>query len=464
MHGTNVNRRDIYQKAFSLRRPALYSFLLVIAFTLFAPALASPSVEPNSITGEDTSNKQTAPVVDLMLGSSTQGRPIDAVRIGDGPRKLVVVGATHGWPERSTYDLALQLAAYFRANPADVPHGVRLYIIPLLNPDGLALGTRQNANGVDLNRNMDTSADSCPANDWQQQTAGAYGVIGDIGGPYPESEVESRLLRDFLLDADGAVFLHAAGGVVFPPCRHPPSDVMAGIYATNSGYLYIPEWTNYQITGGMHDWAAGLGIAAITPELFSEAFPDTEQNLAGLLAVLQAFEEIVLAPEPRIEGGVEVHPIIWRAWKAWGGEGLFGLPLGPVTQTGDGWTQIFERAIFEYKPDQSDTTAVVQLGKVAHHVVGEQISAPTVQPAMSDLFAQFWQINGGQAILGAPFGPEEQATDARGMPVVRQHFERAILERPVDAFDLAQVSLAPLGRLRWAQLDGQSPKTSIVAR
>lgn len=464
MHGAHVNQRPLSLKAFSQRQPALYSFLLVIACTLFVPALAGPSIALNVMMGADPALSKRSPVVDVTLGSSTQDRPIDLVRIGNGPRKLVVVGASHGWPERNTYDLALQLVAYFRANPTEVPDGVRLYIIPLLNPDGLALGTRQNANGIDLNRNMDTSADPCPTNDWQQQAAGAYGMVSAIGGPYPESEVESRLLRDFLLDADGAIFLHSAAGVVFPACQHPPSDVMARIYAANSGYLYSSEWTNYQITGGMPDWAGGLGIAAITPELSSGEFPETEQNLAGLLAVLQAFEEIVPLPELHIEGGVEVQPIIWRAWTAWGGPSLFGLPLAPATYNGDGWTQTFERAVFEYKPDQSDTTAVVQLGSLERYISGKQLSPPLVQPAMSDLFAQFWQINGGQAIFGAPLDAEEQVTDAAGMPIIRQHFERAILERPADAFGVAQVSLAPIGRLRWAQLDQHSLETSIVAR
>jgi murein tripeptide amidase MpaA len=97
-------------------------------------------------------------VVDLTLGVSTQGRPITAVRIGNGPRKLVLVGSTHGGPERNTFELATQLIGYVRANPITIPPDVRLYVIPTLNPDGLALGIRQNANGIDLNRNMDTRA------------------------------------------------------------------------------------------------------------------------------------------------------------------------------------------------------------------------------------------------------------------------------------------------------------------
>src|SRR5262245_39807897 len=84
-------------------------------------------------------NSHAAPgVTEMTLGVSGEGRPITAVKIGDGPRKLVLVGDTHGGPEANTYQLASQLADHFRAHPEEVPPSVRLYIIPTLNPDGLA--------------------------------------------------------------------------------------------------------------------------------------------------------------------------------------------------------------------------------------------------------------------------------------------------------------------------------------
>jgi hypothetical protein len=438
-------------------------------FSLFLQLLLTWLLLWSSVQAHAT----TVQVVDLTLGTSTQGRPITAVQISDGPRKLVLVGNAHGGPERNTFELSTQLAAYFRANPTAVPEDVRLYIIPTLNPDGLALGTRQNVNGVDLNRNMDTRSDPCPENNWHQTAAGAYGIEGDIGGPYAESEVESRLIRDFLLDASGVIFLHTSGAVVFPACDHPPSTALAQVYADATGYQFIPHWEHYLITGGMHDWADGLDIPAITPELTAGDRTDFEQNLAGVLAVLDdAAEELLALPQPQAVGDVEVQPVIWRAWQAWGGAQRFGLPLGPAFQTNDGVAQIFERAVFEYKPAESDTTNVVQLKPLGEELFEPQaewadISADAAarpEHALTGIFAEFWQRNGGSSMFGIPLGPEEQTTDGTGAPVVRQVFERVVLQRPLNATSLEDVSLEALGRIYWAQVDATVPETSIRTR
>ncbi len=419
--------------------------------------------------------RQAPSAVEITLGTSTQGRPITGVRVGNGPRKLVLVGATHGYPERNTFELVAQLAAHFTAQPEAVPATISLYIIPLLNPDGLELQTRFNANRVDLNRNMDTSADDCPENDWQHIVAGAYGIPVDTGGPYSESEVESRLIRDFLLDADGVVFYHSNAGVVFPACAHEPSITLARIYADGAGYVFIPKWDRYPITGGMHDWAGGLGIAAITPELITGELPEFEQNLGGVQAILATAEGILPTAEPRTEAGVEVHPIIWRAWKAWGGAAIFGQPLGPARQTGDGWAQLFERARLEYRPGLSSAPTSVRsalLGRELFAPPENVPEAPTpdahffpeTQHNVRSPFSDFWQINGGLPIFGLPLSAEEQSTDDAGNPVIRQIFERAVLQRPLERASVADVTLAPLGRLEWAQEDAQSVETSIKAR
>ena len=92
----------------------------------------------------------------LTIGQSVEGRSIKAHHFGEGRYKVVLVGDIHGGWEANTHELALELLAHFKANPHDVPDDVSLWIIPTLNPDGLAANTRVNARGVDLNRNADT--------------------------------------------------------------------------------------------------------------------------------------------------------------------------------------------------------------------------------------------------------------------------------------------------------------------
>jgi predicted deacylase len=401
-----------------------------------------------------TAYPQTAPqVVDIQIGTSAQGRPITGVRIGSGPRKLALVGDTHGLPEANTFELVRQLEAHFRANPQLVPPSVRLYIIPTLNPDGLALGTRFNARTVDLNRNMNTNLDACPENDWSITVQGARGIVSDTGGAYPDSEVESRAVRDLLLDASGAIFYHSNAGNVFPAfCEHAPSIQLAQVYAEAGGYQYERYWSNYAITGGMHDWAASLGIAAIIPELISPVDPEYDQNLAAVLAVLARPDDLLPLPEDRVEAGIPVPALIWRYWKMHGGMEQFGPPLAPAERRGASVRQFFRNAVLELRPDQADTPFHVQplrLGPLASP--GPQavsVAPPPDAPrfaetgsALYGAFASFWE-RAGLPLYGYPLSDEYVGLTADGSRRSMQIFERAVLSYD-DAAGL--VRLEPIG-------------------
>src|SRR5438132_4855896 len=116
----------------------------------------------------------------VLLGRSEQGRPIVAWRVGDphGTRVLVV-GCIHGTEGAGV--------AVVRALER-IRTRFELWLVPNLNPDGFARGTRQNGRGVDLNAN------------WSSQWRGG-GRAWDTyyPGPYPFSEGETRIGRDLIL-------------------------------------------------------------------------------------------------------------------------------------------------------------------------------------------------------------------------------------------------------------------------
>jgi len=416
---------------------------------------------------------------EFTIGSSAQGRPIQAVQFGDGPRKLVVVGNTHGGPEANTYRLTLALIAHFRANPGLVPPSVRLYFIPTLNPDGLARGWRFDAAGVDLNRNMNTGLDACPENDWNVTVQGAYGQISDTGGPFPDSQVESRLIRGFLLDAAGAIFIHSNAGLVFPAlCEHGPSIAMAEAYAGAAGYLYSRFWPNYTITGGMHDWAGSLGIAAITPELLTGDQTEFEPNLAGLLAVLSRAEEVLPLPEPGLVAGITVPPPIFRYWRALGGEARFGSPLGPALASPGGVSQRFRNAVIAARDDRADTPTFVQAEPVGATAAASQafggaaalapVAAgdgaqffPETGHTLRAGFLEFWRRGGGLEVFGLPLSEEFAGRSADGGTRTLQYFERAVLSYDDAA---GEAHMEPLGLREQALEDLRAPLAPQTVR
>jgi protein MpaA len=115
----------------------------------------------------------------VQLGRSEGGRPIVLVRAGDpSATRVLLFGCIHG---NETAGIAVARAL------ERVRGGADLWIVPNLNPDGAARGTRQNGRGVDLNRNWQGA--------WQHRRR------GDVfyGGARPFSERETRIARDLIV-------------------------------------------------------------------------------------------------------------------------------------------------------------------------------------------------------------------------------------------------------------------------
>ncbi|WP_345471822.1 M14 family zinc carboxypeptidase [Actinoallomurus oryzae] len=114
----------------------------------------------------------------MALGRSVGGRFVIADELGNpaSPRRVLIVGCIHG-----DESAGVAVAHALTAGPA--PANADLWVIPVMNPDGMAAQTRGNAHGVDFNRNF-------PA-EWQP--LGPPGSV-DFAGGGPLSEPESRLV------------------------------------------------------------------------------------------------------------------------------------------------------------------------------------------------------------------------------------------------------------------------------
>ena len=116
----------------------------------------------------------------VVIGRSVQGRPIVAWSLGSARarRRVVIIGVIHG-------NESAGLAITSRLRRIAPPPGVQLWLVPELNPDGVAADTRQNAHGVDLNRNFPYR--------WKFTADPVY-----YSGPRAESEPETRAMMGFV--------------------------------------------------------------------------------------------------------------------------------------------------------------------------------------------------------------------------------------------------------------------------
>jgi protein MpaA len=138
-----------------------------------------------------------------VIGHSAQGRPIRAWHLGTpGATKVVLVSTMHG-DEGRVSDLLTTLRD---GRPVT---GVDLWVVPVYNPDGRQRHRRQNARGVDLNRNYPTS--------WRR-VDGRYD-----SGRRPASEPETRAMMRFLSNQRPAyvVSFHQPLNGVDTPTKHP---------------------------------------------------------------------------------------------------------------------------------------------------------------------------------------------------------------------------------------------------
>ena len=180
-------RRQIFVKVAAVVIMLIASLLIVLAKNdSTAPVASAPitvastaaPITSQAVNIEKFSTRGEIPFdTDLEFGRSVRDTPLLVHRRGvpDGV-SVLVVGAIHG-------DEDAGVAVVDLLRTMELSPKIDLWLVPTMNPDGQTDRTRQNANGVDLNRNFPTQ--------WSPSGDPGY---WQYGGPSAASEPEIQAM------------------------------------------------------------------------------------------------------------------------------------------------------------------------------------------------------------------------------------------------------------------------------
>lgn len=156
----------------------------------------------------------------FSIGRSVQGKPIFAIKLGSGTRRIFYSGAYHGMEHLTAKVLFEFVSGLVEGKYGDILKGVTLYVVPMVNPDGIEIAAtgkswQANARGVDINHNFDAM--------WHLSKAleESYGITEPgatrYGGEFPESEPEANAVANFTRQNkfDMVMALHSQGQVIY---------------------------------------------------------------------------------------------------------------------------------------------------------------------------------------------------------------------------------------------------------
>lgn len=209
-----------------------------------------PGASPRPLEVLLAAAARTLPLAEL--GRSWEGRSVWGARFGDvaaGP-PVLVVGGVHG-DEPASVEAVLALAERLRAGGGDAGPA---FVLPALNPDGLARATKNSARDVDLNRNF-------PAASFRTAHAPGY-----FPGEAPLSEPETRVLTD-LVDREGIEAIVAVHAPFACVNYDGPAEAWAAAVAQACGWPVRAD-IGYPTPGSLGSWLGrDRGLPVLTLEL-----------------------------------------------------------------------------------------------------------------------------------------------------------------------------------------------------
>jgi len=195
---------------------------------------------------DDSQPYLAVPPQQLIAGSSVENRPIMYYVLGQGPEVVFILSTIHG-DEPAGTPLVKKLADYLQQQRKFL-EGCTVVLMPVANPDGLARNTRQNTNGVDLNRNF----------------ASQNRINNEEFGLTPLSEPEAYIIEQLIrqFNPDRIVSIHQPYGCID---YDGPGQMLANHMAK---YCDLPVKKLGALPGSLGSFAGvTLGIPTITFEM-----------------------------------------------------------------------------------------------------------------------------------------------------------------------------------------------------
>ncbi len=160
---------------------------LELSVRIDGPALYLARLEPYRISDLDRllAEIRPNPLVEITpIGQTSEGRPLEIVRVGDPAASFRVLlrARSHPWEPGGNWLVQGLVRALLEEGEENRAHLERycVYVLPMAEKDGVARGrTRFNTNGMDLNRNWEQPADPLLAPENAAMEAWLEGLVGN---------------------------------------------------------------------------------------------------------------------------------------------------------------------------------------------------------------------------------------------------------------------------------------------